>query len=198
MDKQGNVKIGERPGAIAAGASDHPIRWFFATLLSDQPMSAVELAEIAEMKPSAVRRHLRAMRAAEVIEVVEVRQVRNSQEQVFGLCADFLVTEDERAELAPAVRRKIDGYTLRVALGEALRSMRSSTGAEERLDHCLTRVPLELDEEGWAELAQIHLESYERVMEARERARERMQGGNVGEPIRATSLILFFEVSPPR
>ncbi|MBS1878553.1 MAG: winged helix-turn-helix transcriptional regulator, partial [Actinobacteria bacterium] len=95
-------------------------------LLSDRPMSANELAEQVEINPSAIRRHLREMRAAETIEVVEVRRRRGTAEQVYGVCADFILSEAERAEASPDTRRRLDGYVLKVALGEALRSLVSN------------------------------------------------------------------------
>lgn len=185
-------------GALASGAIEHPIRWFLATLLSDRPMSAGELAKVVELEPSAVRRHLRAMEAAAAIEVVEVRARRGAGEKVYALRSDFILSEKERAEISLEVRRRIDGYTLKVGLGEALRSLVSSPTASSqgRADNCLTRIPMVLDEEGWSELARIHYDAYLKVMELRERVERRLRGRDE-EGIRATSLILCFEVTPP-
>ena len=185
-------------GAFASGAIKHTIRWYFATLLSDRPMTATELGAVVEMTPNAVRRHLRAMEEAEAIEVVEVRARRGAGEKVYALRSDFILSEQERAELSLEVRRRIDGYTLKVGLGEALRSLVSSPTAstQGRADNCLTRIPMVLDEEGWTELARIHYDSYLKVMELRERVEGRLASSGE-DGIRATSLILCFEVSPP-
>ena len=161
-------------------------------------MSAGELAKVVELEPSAVRRHLRAMEAAAAIEVVEVRARRGAGEKVYALRSDFILSEEERAEISLEVRRRIDGYTLKVGLGEALRSLVSSPTASSqgRADNCLTRIPMVLDEEGWSELARIHYDAYLKVMELRERVERRLRGRDE-EGIRATSLILCFEVTPP-
>lgn len=185
-------------GLVASGGHKHPVRLLIAGLLGDRPMSANDLAEVVEMKPSAIRRHLREMRAANVIEVVDVRRRRGTAEQVYGACSDFIVTDEEWALLSPDQRRRVNGYILKIALGEAGRSLVSSspTGSQERPDTCLTRVPMLVDEEGWTELARMHSAFYLRVMETRGRIEERLADG-ASEPFRATSLIACFEVSPP-
>jgi DNA-binding transcriptional ArsR family regulator len=184
-------------GAIAAGALDHPIRWFLIALLGDRPMTAAELAQAAEMKPSAVRRHLREMRAAGTIEVVEVRSRRNAAEQVYRTCTDFIFTQAQRAEQSPDERRRFDAYILKVAIGEALRSLVSSEARRSRgrADECVTRVPMILDDEGWAELASAHEDFVLRTIELRGHAEERLKEKDA-KSIRATSFVLFFEVSP--
>ncbi|HET7591267.1 MAG TPA: helix-turn-helix domain-containing protein [Solirubrobacterales bacterium] len=185
-------------GATAARVRRNPIRWFLAMLLSDRPMSASELARAAEMEPTAVRRHLREMEKAGAIELLELRRRRGTNEKFYRLCSDFVISDEERAKLTLEERRRIDAYTLKVALGEALRSLvsRPTASSQGRADNCLTRVPMVLDEEGWTELARLHYESYLKVMDLREQVERRLRSRGE-EGIRATSLILFFEVSPP-
>jgi predicted transcriptional regulator len=182
-------------GAAASRALRFPSRWLFAIILSDRPMSAGELAEVVEMKPSAIRPHLREMEKAGAIEVVETRTRRGTMEKVYGLCSDFIISEEERAELSLEERRRIDAYTLKVGLREAVRSLVSkpTASSQGRVDNCLTRVPMVLDEEGWTELAQLHYESFLRVMELRDRVEQRMRSSG-GDAFRATSLIVCFEV----
>jgi DNA-binding transcriptional ArsR family regulator len=163
-------------------------------------MSAGELAERAEMKPSAVRRHLREMRTAGVVEIVDLRSRRNMAEQVYRARKDFILTKEDRAGQTAEERRRFDAYTLKVVIGEALRSIvsREARRSSDEADECVTRIPMHVDEEGWAELAGAHEEFFFRVMELRDRIEKRTQGEGKVAPIRATSFILFFEVSPPR
>jgi predicted transcriptional regulator len=185
-------------GASAADTKRHPIRWLIGTLLSDRPMTASELAEQAEMKPSAVRRHLREMEKAGTIEVVEMRPRRGAGEKVYRSRSDFIVSAEERAELSLDERRRLAAYTLKVGLREALRSLVSEPKerSQGQADNVLARVPIVLDAEGWNELAQVHVHFYEKVMELRDRAEQRLRDRGE-EGIRATSLILLFEVTPP-
>lgn len=183
-------------GAVISDVKRHPIRWFIAMLLSDRPMSASELASATEMKASAVRRHLREMEQGGAIDVIELRTRRGAAEKYYKLCRDFIITDLERAELSVEERRRIDAYTLKVSLGEALRSLvsRPTTRSQGRADNCLTRVPMVLDEEGWTELARIHYESYSKVMDLREQAERRLRARSE-TGFRATSVILCFEVT---
>lgn len=185
---------------IAAGALKNPVRWFLHGLLTDRPMSASELAELAEMRPSAVRRHLRAMRAAGVIEIAGLRTRRNTAEQVYRSCKDLILTKAARADQTVEERRRFDAYTLKVAIGEALRSLVSSDAARsiDRVDECVTRIPMRVDEDGWAELARAHEEFFFHVLELRDRIEKRVRDEEKATSIRATSFILFFEASPPR
>jgi predicted transcriptional regulator len=185
-------------GASAADTKRHPIRWFIAILLSDWPMTASELAAQVEMKPSAVRRHLREMEKAGTIEVVEMRPRRGAGEKVYGVLSDFVLSDEDRAELSLEERRRLAAYTLKVGLREALRSLVSNSKERSpgQAENVLARVPMVLDEAGWNELSQIHVEFYTRVMELRDRIEQRLRDrGEDG--IRATSLVLCFEVTPP-
>lgn len=185
-------------GAIASEVKRHPIRWFLAMLLSDRSMSASDLARATEMEASAVRRHLREMEKVGTIEVIELRARRGAGEKYYRLCSDFIITDQERAELSLAERRRIDAYTLKVSLGEALRSLvsRPTARSQGRADNCLARVPMVLDEEGWTELARIHYECYLKVIDLREQAEQRLRSRS-DKGFRATSIILCFEVTAP-
>jgi len=177
---------------------EHPVRWYIAMLLSDRPMSAHQLALLVEMTPGAVRRHLREMEKAGAIGVADLRTRRGAAEKIYELRSDFILSEEERAELSLEQRRRIDAYILKVGFGEALRSLVSkpTASSQGRADSCVTRIPMVLDEEGWAELARIHLETYLKVMDLRDRIEQRLQQAGE-EGFRATSLLLCFEVTPP-
>lgn len=185
---------------IAAKALKNPVRWFLHAILGDRPMSASELAELAEMSPSAVRRHLREMRTAGVVEIVDLRSRRNTAEQIYQARKDFILTKADRADQTVEERRRFDAYTLKVVIGEALRSIvsRDAKRSLEGSDECVARIPMLVDEEGWGELARAHEEFFLRVLDLRDRIEKRSQGKGEGAPIRATSFILLFEVSPPR
>jgi DNA-binding transcriptional ArsR family regulator len=189
----------ERPAFLegAANTAPHPVRWRLATILAERPLSAAELAAGTGMSADKVRRHLRALRAEGVLEVVEERRRRNTAEQVYRLKLDFGLAIEDYAQTDFETRRRINGAVLKVALREATRSLVTAPTrrALERVDVCVTRVPLSVDEQGWTELAEIHAEAFGKVMALRERTEARLRKSGE-EPIPAASVVLCFEVSP--
>jgi DNA-binding transcriptional ArsR family regulator len=184
--------------AAAAEVAKYPVRMYIAALLFDRPMTANELAAATEMSVSTVRRHLRAMRNAHAVEITETHKRRGTAEQVYGPTGPFLLDQDEYSRLTPKQRRQIGGYILKASLTEATRSLVSNPSKRslERDDVCFARTPIQVDEEGWAELAKIHSDALQRVIELRERVEDRI-GESDAETFRATSVILWFEASSP-
>jgi DNA-binding transcriptional ArsR family regulator len=179
---------------VVKGAMAHPVRWMLATILAEKSASAAELAKKIDMPIVKVRRHLRAMNEEGVIEQVEERSRRGAGERFYATRAELFVDEEEFGDLTYGQRRQLTAYILKICLSEASRALvtKPTKKSLDRLDNVVVRVPLCIDEEGWTELAQIHREAYDRVIELRSKIAGRLKDRDE-EGFRAMSIIMWFE-----
>jgi DNA-binding transcriptional ArsR family regulator len=72
-----------------------------------------------------------------------------------------------------------------------------NSGLLARPDLVIARIPAELDEQGWAEVAEIHSQTIDVVQQAVARCRDRLEKSGE-QSISAVSGLLFFPVSDPQ
>ncbi len=95
-----------------------------------------------------------------------------------------MLTPEERRSTAEDVCRTIVSH-----LSQALQ--RETLG--RRIDEHLTSVVVEVDQEGWAEIAEIHRAAFDAIQAAREKSKERMRKEG-GEMITGHSMQSLFEM----
>lgn len=179
---------------LADAATEHPELLALADALAEAPLSAAQLAEDSGLPPDKVRKYLRIMKEKGLIESVRTEPHRGAVEHFYSPSGQMLIDPQELQDLTPADRRRIRGYILKRGMAEAIAALVTKPGPRslERVDNPLVRFPMLVDERGWAELVEIHMESLKKIDEAKERIEARLEEGD-GERFRATSLILFFE-----
>jgi DNA-binding transcriptional ArsR family regulator len=173
---------------------DDPERFAIATTLAEGPKSAAQLAEIVGIPPARVRRHIRKMREEGVVESASSEAKRGAVEHFHFVSGGLEIEEEQLAELTLDQRRRITAYFLKVLLTDATKSLITHPRSPglERTDGPLTRIPIQIDEEGWKELANMHTEFYRRVLESRDRIAERLREKGE-EGFKASSVIMLFE-----
>lgn len=176
-------------------AMSHPVRSKLLFNLTDSPRaSAKQLAERVEEPPSKVRYHLRKLREAGLVGIEDEESRRGVVERYYRALQRPVIWEEDEVGLGDAQKRALSVEILRLILADAARSISAGTFIG-RDDRCLTRTWAEVDEEGWRELAKIHLETLAAVQAAVNRSGERLSRSGE-EPIRAVSDLLFFEYPP--
>lgn len=173
---------------------DDPGGFAIATTLAEGARSASELAEMTGLPSARVRRYLRQMRANGLIESVRSEARRGVVEHFHFVTGGLMIEDEDFAELSLAQRRKINGFLLKLALTEATKALVTHPLDRnlERVDGTLARIPMQIDEAGWEELAGLHLKFWEQVMETRERIAARLQEkGEQG--FKASSVIMLYE-----
>lgn len=183
---------------LADAAIEHPELWALADALAEAPSSAAQLAESSGLPPSKVRKNLRLMKQEGLIESVRTESQRGTVEHFYALSGQMLISTEEVEALTHGDRRRIHSFILKQGLGEAIAALvtKPSNRSLERVDNPVARFPMQVDEQGWDELVEIHHESLEKLNEARERIAARLEEGD-REKFRVTSLVMFFE-SPAR
>lgn len=176
------------------GAAEAPERLAISAELAEAPKSAAQLAEATGLSLTRVRRHLREMREEGLIESVMRKSKRGTAEHFNFLVGGLLQDEGELAEMGLEERRRLYGNVLRIVLTEATRALvtHPTDRGLERLDAAAVRTPIVTDETGWQELAKLHREFFDRILEVRKRIAARLEREGQ-EGFRASSVVLLFE-----
>lgn len=101
------------------------------------------------------------------------------------------VEDDEWAEMSAAERQNMSRSIIHVITAELDLALESGT-FDARLDRFLTRVPILLDKEGWAELMDIHQSAFDETLRIQREATKRLR--EAGGAIEGTSVQTLFEL----
>lgn len=183
---------GKRIKTSLAAAVAHPIRSRCLTVLAERVASPAEISRQFHLDVSNVGYHMGALQKAGLIEEVGTRPVRGALEHFYRAVELPFVSSEQEAELGPKERRAFSETTLSIYVANAARALETGT-LYARHDHHLTRLALNVDEEGWREISAAYWDLFERVREIQDAAAQRM--GETDEvPIRAVSFQSFFEI----
>lgn len=179
---------------IDNGFAEDPERLLIAAEISETPKSAAQLAEATGLPLARVRRHIREMREEGLVESLMRKSKRGTVEHFNLLIGVMLQDEEGLAELSPAERRRLHGNILRLILTEATRALvtHPTDRGLNRLDVAVVRTPMFTDEAGWGELAKLHREFYDRILEVRDRVAKRLEEEGE-EGFKVSSVLLLFE-----
>ena len=153
-----------------------------------------DLATAVERSPATVRRHLRILESCGAIEVVRGSGARAP---TFRATARSVFSDDEWAQLPVQARRALFSGAL-ARVGEHVASAMAG-GGFDRPDAHVSWVPTSLDELGHAQINELLVEVFERVMaiQAGAEARRGEQAPLEGE-IESEVVVLHFLRKPDR
>lgn len=174
------------------GFAEDPERLSIAAELAEVAKSAAQVADATGLPLARVRRHLREMREEGLIESIVRKGKRGTVEHFNILVGGLMEDVEGLAKLTPAERRRLHGNVLRLILTEVTRALvtHPTDRGVNRLDVAVVRIPIITDETGWEELAKLHREFYDRVLEVRDRIAECLeQEGQEG--FKASSVLLL-------
>jgi DNA-binding transcriptional ArsR family regulator len=175
-----------------AAAVAHPLRARCLTIFAERAASPSEIARELRLDVSNVGYHVGALVEANLVERVRTRRVRGATENFYRAVELPVVTAEQEEERSEADRRTFAETTLSLYTANAARALEAGS-LLSRYDHHLTRVATDVDREGWDELAEAHMELYERVFRIQAAAAERMADGDA-EAIRIVSFQSLFEM----
>jgi DNA-binding transcriptional ArsR family regulator len=179
-------------GALIA----HPTRVQAYVILNERVASPNEIAREINSEVGHVSYHVRELKKLGVIEPVDERKVRGAVEHFYRAVQRPVALEEGLKEMEPEEVDALTRYILQLALTDAAHAVNTGT-FDARLNRALVRVPLTVDEEGFAELATLHEETYEAELEIESKSAERMaKEGTDAIPVRAVTW--FHEVPSKR
>jgi DNA-binding transcriptional ArsR family regulator len=183
---------GKRLTTALATATAHPLRAKILTILAERVASPVEISREIDEDVAKVGYHVTALAETGLIEEVRQRPVRGAVEHFYRATQLPVITAEQEAERSYGERRSFAETTVSIYCANFAHSL--ETGALlARGDHHLTRHALNVDDEGWDEMASAYMELFEKVYEIQEAAAERMEKGDE-EPTRVVSYLSMFEI----
>jgi DNA-binding transcriptional ArsR family regulator len=174
----------------------HPLRWRILDIIVDRhEISPIELAGELGESLATVSHHTRVLRDLGCIELARTEQRRGAIEHYYRAVIRPLL-DDEHWEALPTIaRRGITGQLLSQIFGEA-----AAAGAEGGFDSSsahLSRVPVELDEQGWQELSAAVASLLHDAEAIQERSARRHRARNDGaNDVQAGELAMLFFAVP--
>jgi DNA-binding transcriptional ArsR family regulator len=179
-------------GAIVA----HPLRTRCLTVLSERTASPTELAQELNEDVGNVSYHVKQLLKMEAIELVRERPVRGAVEHFYRAITRPVLSYEENRDLSVEERMRFARLVLQFSVADAAAAIDSGS-LGQRADHHLTRLPVQVDEEGWRELSDLHAEMFQRTMEIEATSAARMSRDPESAGITARVISMFFEM-PPR
>jgi DNA-binding transcriptional ArsR family regulator len=171
-------------------AFTHPLRVSILARLDEAVLSPKELAAELGSPLSVVSYHVKELARLEFIELVRTEQRRGAVQHWYTSKKRPQWGDQSWAAVPDGVKREIVGIAL--ARLEAAVTEAASEGGFDRSDVHVSRVTLELDEQGWDELAAVFAEALDRVDAINGQAAARL-AGNQRERLRATASMMMFE-----
>jgi Helix-turn-helix domain len=170
----------------------HPTRAKAFTILTERTASPVEIAQEIGRDVGHVGYHVRKLQQLNLIELVDERPVRGAVEHFYRAIERPVVREEGFADQSLEEREVFTRHILQFHVADIARAMDGHT-FDARPNRALIRTPMLVDEEGFQELADLHVEMYERTLDIQAKSDERRTGSGE-EGIATVSTTMFFEV----
>jgi hypothetical protein len=174
----------------------HPTRARCFSILAERTASPVEIAQEIVKDGGHVGYHVRKLQQLDLIELVDERPVRGAVEHFYRAIERPVVREEGFAKQTPEEREVFTRHTLQLHVTDIARAMDEHT-FDERANRALIRFPMLVDEDGFKELADLHVEMYERTLDIQARSDGR-RADSKDEGISAVSTTMFFETPERR
>lgn len=175
-------------------ALSHPLRWQILRMINEGTSTPAGIARRIGVRTENVSYHVRVLNELGVIELVGTTPVRGALEHHYRATQRALMTDADAAAMPPEVRRDAMQGILRVVIEDLIR-IGGSEQPHARSDIHFSQTPLHLDEQGYAEVAELLDQTLARVMEIQAESLTRMAGDDADE-VRTEVVMLHFPFVP--
>ncbi|MCW2978454.1 MAG: winged helix-turn-helix transcriptional regulator [Solirubrobacterales bacterium] len=174
----------------------HPTRARSFLILAERTASPAEIAKEIGKDVGHVGYHVRKLQQLDLIELVDEKPVRGAVEHFYRAIERPVVTEEEFAGQSLEEREVFTRAVMQLHVADIARAMDVHT-FDARANRVMVRMPMLVDEEGFQELADLHTEMYDKVLEVQAKSVGRMTGSQE-EGIPTVSTSMFFETPERR
>jgi DNA-binding transcriptional ArsR family regulator len=151
----------------------HPTRVHILDILGEGPSSPVRMMRRMEnISLNLVSHHVKVLRDLGCIELIGTVSKRGAREHMYRARERQFFSAEEWEAIEPMSRQPITSVLLRLISEDAGRSLAEGK-FDELPDNHLSRVPVELDGEGWSEVVASLARTLDEVLEAHARSAER-------------------------
>jgi hypothetical protein len=176
-----------------AAIVSHQLRRRIWYAMTEHPISPRELADELHEPVNDVAYHVRVLRDLGIIELAGTRPVRGATQHFYrAVRRPHLGTEEVEA-LDPESSTANATNILQLEFADAATSLEAGN-LVTRPEHCVFRLGVHLDEEGWQEFHSIIAETVDRLYEAETRCVDRRrEKGEDSDPVSVVVHLNLFE-----
>jgi DNA-binding transcriptional ArsR family regulator len=172
-----------------AKALSHPLRQRILQRLNEGGVrSPNDLSQELGDPLGNVAYHVRILRELDCVELVRTEQRRGALEHYYRATAEPWLDDEQWARLPAAFRRKTLGRTLSEIFAGASEASREAGFDDPEVT--VSRLELELDEQGWADMVELLDETLASAQRIQSESRERGTDGEA--PVRTELSVLHF------
>ena len=170
-------------------AFNHPLRVRILAMLQERTASPVELADWLGSRLGTVAYHVRTLHQLGLIELVDETRVRGAVAHHYRAKERPLVSDEAWGEASPMAKQAAVGASLQTIDDYARAS--AASGGFDRADAHLSRMRIELDEQGWRELSEAAAELLGRAQQIEKDAKKRIGGDPHAEDVESAGLVIM-------
>ena len=158
---------------IVAKAFAHPLRVQILIILNERVASPNLLSQELDQSLNLVAYHVRVLEKYDCIELVDTKQRRGATEHFYRATRRQFLTDSEWSRMPQALRPGLSGAMLKAVFDDIEEAVSKNT-FDEVEDRHLSRTPMVVDEQGWAETATLLGETLDQVLAIQAAASERL------------------------
>ena len=162
---------------IVAKAFAHPLRVQILIILNERVASPNLLSQELEQSLNLVAYHVRVLEKYDCIELVDTKQRRGATEHFYRATRRQFLNDSEWARMPESLRPGLAGAMLKSVFEDIEEASKSGT-LDEVEDLHLSRTPMVVDKQGWAEVVDLLNGTLDRVLEIQAEASERIVSGD--------------------
>jgi len=176
-------------------AMSHPVQAKILVCLAEgEDVTAKQIAARSNTSLRSVRHHLGELEKGGVVVRTAGEKRRGVHQFYYRLAIPPRIAAEEMKALDPAQRLRVSTEALKNSFSDVSASLAAGV-FDQRLDRCLTYVRANVDEQGWAELADLHNETWKETERVKVECAERLRSSGAAS-IRAVSTVMWFELPP--
>jgi Helix-turn-helix domain len=180
---------------IVAKAFAHPLRVQILIILNERVASPNLLAQELNQSLNLVAYHVRVLEKYDCIELVDTKQRRGATEHFYRATRRQFLTDSEWARMPESLRPGLSSAMLKSVFDDLEEAMAKGT-LDEMSDRHLSRTPMVVDKQGWADTVSLLSETLDRLMEIQTEASERLANGDETSML-AKVMMLHFKSPDP-
>jgi len=161
---------------IVAKAFAHPLRVQILIILNERVASPNLLSQELDQSLNLVAYHVRVLEKYDCIELVDTKQRRGATEHFYRATRRQFLTDTEWARMPESLRPGMAGAMLKSVFEDLEEASKSGT-RDEVDDLHLSRTPMVVDKQGWAEVSELLSGTLDRVLEIQAESSARIADG---------------------
>ncbi|MEX2106438.1 MAG: winged helix-turn-helix domain-containing protein [Solirubrobacterales bacterium] len=178
---------------IVAKAFAHPLRVQILIILNERVASPNLLAQELGQSLNLVAYHVRVLEKYDCIELVDTKQRRGATEHFYRATRRQFLTDSEWSRMPESLRPGLSGAMLKALFDDVEEAVNRNT-FDELEDRHLSRTPMVVDKQGWADVAGLLGDTLDRLMEIQAEASERIATSD--EPGMLSKVMMLHFKSP--